>query len=157
MQLFGLGADSPARSEVEGAVRGFIASDGKGARPWERVFRPLRFASVTLEGTEMVASAKKENAEAAKTDTPASPDGKPVSISDKDRCDMYGEKAEREGRFGPAIDPSILEPQTFVIHGKEGCPTAPGGGAGRTTGCDYEIHEKSKTPPPAPDFAPKKL
>ena len=155
MQLFGLGADSPARSEVESAVNAFIASDGKGPRPWEHVFRPLRFASVTLEGTEMVPVPKKEGDK--RPDVATRSDVGPVNIDEKGRCEMYGEKAEREGNFGPAIDPSLLESQTFVIHGKEGCPTVPGGGNGKTSGCDYDIHEKSNRTPPAPKSAPKQL
>ncbi len=165
MQLFGLGADSSLRPEVEGAVNAFIASNGKGKRPWERVFRPLRFAAVHLEGTEMPAAPKKEESSASKPDVPAPRDGKPVPVTEEGQCDMYGEKAEREGGFGPAIDSSLLQPQSFIAKGKEGCPTAPGGGTGRTAGCDYTIPKKSDkaapatSPPPlqGPSFAKKHL
>lgn len=159
MQLFGLGTDSSLRPEVESAVNAFIASNGKGDRPWERVFRPLRFAAVQLEGTELRAVPQKQEPASGKSESHASADGKAIPITEDATCAMYGEKAERESRFGPAIDPALLQPQSFVSKGKDGCPTAPGGGNGRTVGCDYEIPQKSdpSPPPPAPSFAPKRL
>jgi hypothetical protein len=157
MKLFGLGADSALRPELEHAVNDFIDSKGKGRRPWERVFRPLRFAAVTLEGTEMTAAPQTKQPAADKPDNPATSDGKPIRVSEKERCGMYGEKAERELRFGPEMDPSVLQPQTYVNHGKDDCLTVPGGGKGRTAGCDYSMHEKSDRAPPAPGFAPKRL
>ena len=161
MQLFGLGADSSLRSEVEGAVNAFIGSNGKGKRPWERVFRPLRYASVYLKGTEMPVAPKREEPASSKPDVPASPDGKAVPVTEDGQCQMYGEKAEREGRFGPAIDASILEPQSFITKSKDDCATASNVGTGRTAGCNYTIPKKSdqtaSPPPPAPSFAPKRL
>ena len=58
MQLFGLNTDNPIRPEVEKAVRTFLASKGAGSRPWERVFRLLRFGAVHLSGSEMVPDTK---------------------------------------------------------------------------------------------------
>jgi hypothetical protein len=158
MQLFGLDADSSLRPEVESAVHAFIDSGGKGKRPWERVFRPLRFAAVTLEGTEMTAASPKEEHAAKKPATQTTSDSKPVDVTNKGLCDKYGEMAEEESGFGPEIEPSILKADSFVIRGKnEVCPTVTGEGTGKTAGCDYEVHEESKQAPPAPAIAPKRL
>ena len=155
MQLFGLGVDSPVRPNVEDAVHSFIDSDGKGSRPWERVFRPLRFAAVTLKGVEMVTvPAKPAPAKSApaKKDTP--PEGNPVEVSEES-CKIFGAKAEQEGLFGPEIDPARLKASSTVVLSENSCPKP--AASDRKEGCDYEIPKeaKAKKSPEAPDFAPK--
>ena len=158
MQLFGLDAGSSLRSEVQSAVNAFIASKGKGKRPWEHIFRPLRFASVQLQGTD---APKAQPPSSSKPAAPASPDSAPVPVNSEGMCNTYGETAEEGHRFGPAINESLLKPDSSIVKDKEECRTAPGSDPGtRTPGCDYEIPKKSdKTAPapPAPSIAPNKL
>jgi hypothetical protein len=157
MQLFGLGVDTSLRSNVEEAVHSFIDSDGKGTRPWERVFRPLRFASVTVKGTEMLSVPDKTGPDkpSAKKETPA--EGKPAEVT-KESCEMFLLQAEREGLFGPDIDPDKLKPSTFVALSENSCPKP--AASDRKEGCDYEIPKDAQVPkrrPQAPDFAPDKF
>jgi len=157
MQLFGLGVDSPLRPNVEDAVHSFIDSDGKGSRPWERVFRPLRFAAATLKGTEMVSVPNKsapDKSAPSKKETLA--EGKPVEVSEES-CKLFGAKAEEDGLFGPEIDPAKLKASSTVVLSENSCPKP--AASDRKEGCDYEIPKeaKAKKSPEAPDFAPKPL
>jgi hypothetical protein len=157
MQLFGLGVDNPVRANVEDAVHSFIDSDGKGSRPWERVFRPLRFAAATLKGIEMVEVPEKSAPKkpvSTKKETPA--EGKPAEVS-KESCEIFGGQAEREGLFGPEIDPARLAPSSFVALSEDSCPKP--AASDRKEGCDYDIRDedKGKRRPQAPNFAQKPL
>ena len=157
MQLFGLGVDNPVRANVEDAVHSFIDSEGKGSRPWERVFRPLRFAAATLKGVEIVEVAEKpapKKSVPSKKETPA--EGKPQEVSEES-CKSFLEKAERDGLFGPEIDPARLAPSSFVALSENSCrePAA----SDKKEGCNYEIRDedKRKRRPQPPNFAQKPL
>ena len=144
MQLFGLDGASPIRPNVEDAVKAFIASEGKGPRPWERVFRLLRFGAVTLHGTE-------------KIDDP-NDKGKPAEDHnpdvDEDACKGYGKQAESTGAL-PAIDPALMKPSATDAESDESCfDPAPDD---TKAGCDYTLpaNLNNRYTPTAPDYAPK--
>jgi len=146
MQLFGLDPADAIRPEVEAAVRKFIASEGRGARPWEQVFRLLRFGAVQLVGTEMVED-KKHPGKAAYDDSDA------VTGDD---CKEYGKKAEAAGLLGP-ISKEATHPTSKDAETGETCsPPAPDD---IKSGCDYTLPAKlqSRSAPVAPDYAPKQL
>lgn len=147
MQLFGLASADPSRPQVEEAVNAFIASNGQGPRPWERVFRPLRYGVVRLHGTEQVPDPKKPGKAATDKD-------REVTASD---CKDYGKKAEDQGLLGP-IDPEALRPTAKDAASDESCVGEPTD-ADRQAGCDYTVPEalRTKGGPKAPDYAPDRL
>jgi hypothetical protein len=145
MQLFGLSTDDPIRPHIEEAVNTFIASNGKGPRPWERVFRPLRFGAVTVQGTEQVPDPKDK--------------GKPaqdVTLS-KEECNAFGKLAEDKGLLGP-IDESARRPSSTDAQTDESCWGLKPSQDDINAGCDYSLPADFKAPAPsAPSYAPDRL
>lgn len=90
LRLFGIDASSPAAPRLLAAIKQFIASKGRGKRPWEGIFGFLRYATV-----ELTTSHKETREETHRTSGSLTP------MSDA-QCKPYARHAENEGKFGPA-------------------------------------------------------
>jgi hypothetical protein len=165
MQLFGLASDSPLRPDIEDAVRDFINSKGKGSRPWERVFRSLRYAAVTVQGTEMVSVPSQPGPEQPAPSKEPAGESKPIELS-KENCEVYEGVAERQGLFGPDIDPARIGPSTVVALSENSCPKP--ASSDRQEGCNYNLNDAKAAESPkdkadaqksvqGPTFAPRRV
>jgi hypothetical protein len=148
MQLFGLVSADPSRPQVEEAVNAFIASNGQGPRPWERVFRLLRYGVVRLHGTDQVPDPKRPGKAATDKD-------QEVTGAD---CKAYGKTAEDQNLLGP-IDSSALQPIARDANQDESCWGLTPAQDDIKAGCDYNVPEalKKKGGLSAPDYAPHRL
>jgi Domain of unknown function (DUF4157) len=90
LRLFGLSADSPIANQLITAIDRFIASRGRGSRPWEHMFEYLRFAAVEVSHPHMVESTTFHST----TGSVRGIEGTP--------CDRYARQAEDAALFGPA-------------------------------------------------------
>lgn len=90
LKLFGIDAASPAAPRLLDAVERFIASKGRGRRPWEGIFGFLRYATVELS------TMRKQTREESHTTS-----GSLTAMSDA-QCKPYARRAESESRFGAA-------------------------------------------------------
>lgn len=90
LRLFGIAESSPIANRLNTSIDQFIASGGRGDRPWERVFEFLRFASV-----EIIESRQETRTESRTTR------GSLRSIGEAP-CNQYSRQAEREDLFGAA-------------------------------------------------------
>jgi hypothetical protein len=91
LSLFGIDSSSPAAPKLLAAINTFIASKGRGARPWEHVFSFLRFATVQLVTTHQ---------ETYNEDKYTS--GSLTPMTDDSLCNSFAYDAESKGLFGPA-------------------------------------------------------
>lgn len=93
LALFGVAEGTPLAAQLLAAIEAFVAARGRGRRPWERIFEYLRFANVELSHTrtEMRTETRSTSGSVRQT-------GETV-------CRSFAERAEREGRFGPAQRP----------------------------------------------------
>ncbi|MBE9583491.1 DUF4157 domain-containing protein [Mucilaginibacter sp. JRF] len=89
LSLFGIAADSPAAPRLLAAIDAFIATEGKGQRPWRNLFGFLRFATVNLVETK-----QKSYKESKRTS------GSLTKMGDT-ACKPYAKQAEDNGGFGP--------------------------------------------------------
>jgi len=90
LRLFGLAADSRIADQLITAIDRFIASRGRGSRPWEHMFEYLRFAAVEVSHPHLVES----NTFHSTTGSVRGIEGAP--------CDRYAREAEDAALFGPA-------------------------------------------------------
>ncbi|MGZ3763137.1 MAG: eCIS core domain-containing protein [Mucilaginibacter sp.] len=91
LSLFGIDASSPAAPRLLAAIDRFIASKGRGPRPWENIFAFLRFATVQLVTTHQETSMEQKHTSGSLT-----------PITDDSLCNSYAYDAEAKGLFGPA-------------------------------------------------------
>jgi len=88
LRLFGIAESSPIADQLNGAIDQFIASGGRGYRPWEEVFEFLRFASVEIVET------RQETRTETKTTR-----GSLVPFVGS-RCNRFSQQAEESDLFG---------------------------------------------------------
>jgi outer membrane protein OmpA-like peptidoglycan-associated protein len=91
LSLFGIDAGSPAAPRLLTAIDRFIASKGKGRRPWENIFGYLRFATVKLVETHPETHMEKKSTSGSLSPT----------LMDDAKCKPYAQQAEANGGFGP--------------------------------------------------------
>jgi outer membrane protein OmpA-like peptidoglycan-associated protein len=91
LSLFGIDAGSPAAPRLLTAIDRFIASKGKGRRPWENIFGYLRFATVKLVETHPETHMEKKSTSGSLSPT----------LMDDAKCKPYAQQAEANGSFGP--------------------------------------------------------
>jgi len=143
LALFGLAADDPIRDEVLGTVDRFVRSDGRGYRPWERVFQYLRFAVIRVARTERI----------ERTGTKRDP-GSLEALPDA-HCGPYTRQAEETGRFGP-IDPTALRPTTSSRESNDDCLIPPQR-SDTDKGCVYELPARFRQRATASAVAPREV
>ena len=142
LALFGLATSDPIAAGVHAAVEEFLRARGRGGRPWERVFRLLRYAVVRVRRTEI----EKQVTTIDHAD--------PLSRLTEADCRPHAAKAERSGLFGP-IDTSALRPSWSASELDRDC--------GPSTddlrrGCAYELPSRAaRRGTSAPDFAPREV
>jgi hypothetical protein len=142
LALFGLTPSDAIAPQVLATVEQFLRTRG-GARPWERVFRLLRYAVVRVRRTEM------ERQEST-IEHPGS-----LTQLDDDACRTHARAAEQAGLFGP-IDPSALKPTTSDSDRDVDCRFDPIPADVRR-GCKYELPTSARRRATAPDVAPQEL
>jgi hypothetical protein len=101
LALFGVAEGTPLAAQLLAAIEIFVAARGRGHRPWERIFEYLRFGNVEVSHTRT-----ESRTESRTTSGSVRRTGETV-------CRSFAERAEREGRFGPAQRPPAAA----------GCPT----------------------------------
>ncbi|SHM56719.1 protein of unknown function [Chitinophaga jiangningensis] len=141
LALFGLMEESPLANRVITAVDQYVANNGRGTRPWDRIFQLFRMATVKLR-PPMPARG------------PATPhDAVTVPITGSE-CDRRQALAERRNLFGP---PTRVRRNSSDVMAE--CDRVSLGGA-PTPGCNYsttggaEVARDPEEALPAPDIAP---
>lgn len=149
LQFFGLEPDSPSARAGQEAIDQFMRSSPSASRPWDRVFRFLRYAHVTVSGTEIVANPNQEAAHP--TSSPAPPAPGPLSQRE---CDDFGHQAEAGHGFGE-IAADASQPTAEDTHGRDRrCPNPPEQ-HDLQAGCSYDLPpDYQGTPVQAPPNAP---
>jgi hypothetical protein len=92
LSLFGIDAGSPAAPRLLSAIDRFIASKGRGRRPWENIFGYLRFATVQLIETHKETYMDQRRTSGSLNTT----------AMDDAKCKPYAQQAEDNGSFGPS-------------------------------------------------------
>jgi hypothetical protein len=144
LALFGLAAGDPLAKEVLASIDQFVQSGGKGYRPWERVFQPLRVGVVRLRKIVTV----------PETETIHHP-GSLSTLIDKEQCEKYGRQIEATNGFGP-VDPTALVPSADTTGQNKDCETEPGKDE-LDKGCKYELPSSLRRSATPPAFAPEEL
>jgi hypothetical protein len=142
LALFGLTPSDPIAPQVLATVERFLRTRG-GARPWERVFRLLRYAVMRVRRTEL------ERREST-TEHPGS-----LNRLNAAECRPHARSAEQAGLFGP-IDPSALKPTATDYDRDVECGSGPVP-ADVQRGCKYELPATARWRATAPDVAPVEL
>jgi hypothetical protein len=142
LALFGLTPSDPIAADVLATVDEFLRSRG-GTRPWERVFRLLRYAAVRVRRTVI-----------ERQPSPIEHPGSVSELSDDD-CRPHAQAAERAGLFGP-IDPDALKPTTRASDRELDCRYGPEPVDVRR-GCRYLLPPSARRRATAPDLAPWEL
>ena len=101
LRLFGISPDSPIANQLLTAIERFIASGGRGRRPWERVFEFLRFATVEVTQTRQDIRTEQRRTRGS------------IRRVGEALCNRYAQEAEQADLFGAAQQ----EPNA------ESCPT----------------------------------
>jgi hypothetical protein len=143
LALFGLTPDDPIAQDVLDAVGQFERSGGRGHRPWERVFRPLRYAVARVSRTEMVEQVRIEHHSGS------------LDVLPDSRCQEFAAQAEAANGFGP-IDPAALRPTTSTEESNDDCLIRPQDADVRR-GCRYELPASFRRRATAPSMAPREL
>lgn len=144
LELFGLTPGDPLAKEVLASINQFVQSGGKGYRPWERVFQPLRVGVVrlrkivTVPGTETIHRS-----------------GSLTTLTDEEQCKEYGRQIGATGGFGP-VDPAALTPSADTTGQNKDCETEPGKDE-LDKGCKYELPSNLRKGATPPAFAPEEL
>ncbi|PSL44804.1 uncharacterized protein DUF4157 [Chitinophaga niastensis] len=126
LALFGLTADNPIAPQVLVAVDAFLASRGRGRRPWEHIFRLLRVGIIRVRRTVVTP-----------TTTIVTHRGNTTQADDT-TCAARGRQAEITQSFGP-IAPS----STSASDAREECRTdAPD--TRTADGCNYNLQHASQ-------------
>lgn len=148
VRFFGFDPKDPVAPQVIDAVQQFVTSKGSGPDRWNHIFPMLRYASVTLHGTEERAGK-------------VGGKGPTKVITDKDECDGYGKTAEKTKEFGE-IDKSALQPSNKPEDSDTDCLIEPREEDKKD--CDYSLPKEFRDKPKksqgtlnAPDFAPNEL
>ncbi len=142
LTLFGLTDADPIAPRVLAAVNQFVASRGRGPRPWERIFRLLRVGVARLTWTE--------------PGTMEVPVGSKHERVTGAECDRYARQAEDEHRF-PHIDPRDLVPHVSAHDRNDECRFEPDAADRRD--CDYTVPPtlRRNTPVTPPARAPRRF
>ncbi|MBV7530825.1 DUF4157 domain-containing protein [Chitinophaga sp. sic0106] len=141
LALFGLAEESPLANRVIAAVDLYVANNGRGNRPWDRIFQMFRMATVKLRPPLPARG-------------PATPhDSVTVPITGSE-CDTRQALAERRNLFGP---PTRVRRSSSDVMAE--CDRLSLGGA-PMAGCNYsttggaEVARDPEEALPAPDIAP---
>jgi hypothetical protein len=143
LAVFGIAPTDEIAPQVLDAVEQFVQSGGRGRRPWERIFRLLRFGVARVVRTEMVEQTRTERHPGSVTRLP------------DDECRPHARRAEATGEFGP-VDPAALRPTTSSEESNDDCLIEPQP-ADIRKGCDYEPPRAFRQSPTAPGVAPRRL
>lgn len=141
LAVFGLNEDDPIAEQVLAAVDQFVRGGGRGYRPWERIFRPLRYAVARVSWEEKV-----------KQMTTVYHSGSVRELAGA-ACDESSRRAEDTGEFGP-VNPEALRPTSAAEDSDTDCLIEPRG-EDRAKGCKYELPATFRRRASAPDFAPR--
>ncbi|CAN5631160.1 hypothetical protein BH23GEM10_BH23GEM10_00170 [soil metagenome] len=144
LALFGLTDNDAIAPRVLATVDQFVASRGRGPRPWERVFRLLRVAVARVAWTEQRDMVEQVHRGSSRV---------PVTGAE---CERYAQQAEAEKRF-PRIDPRHLIGRVDRNDRNAECRERPTGR--EPDGCDYRVPAVLRRPtaPTAPARAPRRL
>jgi hypothetical protein len=142
LALFGLTPDDPIAPGVLRAVDEFLRSRG-GTRPWERIFRRLRYAVIRVRRTVTEPHERTIEHQGSSDRLPDS------------ECRPYSREAERANLFGP-VDPAASRPTATASEREGDCPSGPAP-ADTQRGCDYRLPASARLSPTAPDVAPQRL
>jgi hypothetical protein len=140
LAVFGLTPDDPIAPRLLTAIDQFLRTRG-GSRPWEQVFRRLRYAVIRVRRT--VTEQQERTIEHS-----GSFDRLPPSA-----CRPRSLEAERLGLFGP-VDESLKRSTSSPSERDNQCPSGPNPDDVRK-GCNYRIpSDAPRHAPRAPDVAP---
>lgn len=135
LTLFGLAnADSKVQDDLIRSIDEFVRSGGRGARPWENVFRRLRFGIVrTIKRGTMPSTETKAGR---------------VELVTGDACDKRAKDAESRHLFGDVEKNEVSQ-----------CESDPSKQPAEQPGCDYDPSKSdpSTLAPPPPSYAPTQL
>jgi hypothetical protein len=145
LAVFGLTPDDPIAPRLLTAIEQFVRTRG-GSRPWEQVFRRLRYAVIRVRRTvtEQQERTIEHSGSLAPLLGPA--------------CQSHARAAERLRLFGP-LDRSASQPTSTPSESVSEC-RRPGGPTPEAIGrgCNYEIPSGApRRTPSAPEVAPRRL
>lgn len=141
LTLFGLTEASPLANRVIESVDQFVANNGRGRRPWERIFQMFRMATVKL----------RPPLPARGPSTPHAAVTVPITGAE---CDRRQQLAESRHLFGPPTrvhrsdSDALAECERFSLGG------APVQGCNYSTARGAQEVRQPEEPIPAPDIAP---
>ena len=143
LAVFGLTPSDPIAPQVLAAVQRYLRTGGRGYRPWERIFRLLRYAVAKVVRIVPEVRARIVSHTGS------------VDWMARTQCQPYIDRAEQAKMFGP-VDPKASRPTTKSEDSNSDCLLKPK----RTDikkGCKYDLPENMKKPFAGPSYAPKRL